>query len=218
MSSGPWKRSRRVARAGRSSVGGSSLGSAADAGERRAAPTATGATSVVLVGFMGAGKSHVGTLLARHLGVPFVDTDKLIEAEVGPIEAFFAERGEPAFREVERRVVLAALASLQREPSVLSLGGGAVTDADVCAALRACPHVTWLSAPVDVLWSRVRRAAERGGGRRPLARDEAEFRTLYEQRARLYGEVATVEVRNDGARSAAEVAEVVASALQEAAD
>ena len=194
-------------------------------------------TPVVLVGFMGCGKSHVGKLLARLLGLPFVDSDRLIEAELGSIEAIFAERGERAFREAERRVVLGALGGLRETPAVVSLGGGAVSDGDVCAALRAAPYVAWLSAPVDVLWSRVRRAARRdaarhsagghasndavasgrGSGARPLAGDEATFRALYEQRLPLYREVATAEFRNDGDHSAAEVAEWVVAAVQGAA-
>jgi shikimate kinase len=165
---------------------------------------------------MGSGKSHVGTLLSRLLGVPFVDSDALIEAAEGPIDAIFAERGEAAFREIERRVVLDALAKLPERPAVLSLGGGAVSDGDVRAALRAAPCVAWLSAPVDVLWRRVRRAAARGRGHRPLAADEPSFKALYEQRLPWYGEVATAEFRNDGGHSAAEVAERVARRFRDA--
>ncbi len=168
--------------------------------------------SVVLVGFMGSGKSHVGRLLARRLGVPLIDTDALVVAEAGPVETVFAEQGERAFRAIERRVVLDALASLSSRSAVVSLGGGAVTDGDVRAALRAAPCVAWLNAPVDVLWRRVRRAARRGRAR-PLARDEAVFRALYEQRAPLYREVATVEIYNDGEETAGEVAERVACSV-----
>lgn len=168
--------------------------------------------SVVLVGFMGSGKSHVGRLLAGRLGVPLIDTDALVVAEAGPVETVFAEQGERVFRAIERRVVLDALASLSSRSAVVSLGGGAVTDGDVRAALRAAPCVAWLNAPVDVLWRRVRRAARRGRAR-PLARDEAVFRALYEQRAPLYREVATVEFHNDGEETASEVAERVACSV-----
>ena len=168
--------------------------------------------SVVLVGFMGSGKSHVGRLLARRLGVPLIDTDALVVAEAGPVETVFAEQGERVFRAIERRVVLDALASLSSRSAVVSLGGGAVTDGDVRAALRAAPCVAWLNAPVDVLWRRVRRAAWRGRAR-PLARDEAVFRALYEQRAPLYREVATVEFYNDGEETASEVAQRVACSV-----
>ena len=187
---------------------------AADAAGPESAP---GATAVILIGFMGSGKSHVGKLLSRQLRLPFVDTDRLVEAEHGPIETIFAERGEAEFRGLERDVVLRALAGLGASPAVVSLGGGAVSDGDVRAALRAASSVAWLSAPVDVLWRRVRRAARRSGGGRPLARDEVSFWALYEERLPLYREVATAEFRNDGDHSAAEVAEWVASSVQEAA-
>jgi shikimate kinase len=193
------------------SLGPGEQSAATEAAARESAPSAT---SVVVIGFMGSGKSHVGTLLSRQLRLPFVDTDRLVEAEHGPIETIFAELGEAEFRELERDVVLQALAGLGASPAVVSLGGGAVSDGDVRAALRAASYVAWLSAPVDVLWRRVRRAARRSGGGRPLAADEASFRALYEERLPFYREVATAEFRNDGDHSAAEVAEWVASSVQ----
>lgn len=174
-------------------------------------PTATG---VVLVGFMGSGKSHVGTLLARRLGLPFVDADALVEADAGPIATIFEERGESGFREVERRVVLGALADLADRPAVLSLGGGAVSHTDVRAALRAAPFVVWLDAPVEVLWRRVTRAARRGRRVRPLAADEATFAALYERRLPWYEEVATAVFRGAGERSPEEAAGWVADTLR----
>jgi shikimate kinase len=184
---------------------------ATDAAARESAPRAT---AVVVIGFMGSGKSHVGTLLSRQLRLPFVDTDRLVEAEHGPIATIFAERGEAEFRELERDVVLRALAGLDASPAVVSLGGGAVSDGDVRAAHPPPVKLARRHAPVDVLWRRVRRAARRSGGGRPLARDEAAFRALYEERLPLYREVATAEFRNDGDHSAAEVAEWVASSVQ----
>lgn len=71
---------------------------------------------------MAAGKSKIGRLVAREYGVPFVDTDKVIAAQHGPIPEIFAEQGEPAFRKYERDAVAEAL----REEAVVSLGGGAV--------------------------------------------------------------------------------------------
>ena len=79
---------------------------------------------VVLVGFMGAGKTMVGGHVARQLGRPFVDVDEAIAAGHGPIAELFAEQGEAAFREVEARFVREALA--RPEPTVIAVGGGAV--------------------------------------------------------------------------------------------
>src|SRR5690606_15424444 len=82
--------------------------------------------TLVLVGPMAAGKTSVGRRVARRLGVAFVDTDKRIVATHGPIPAIFAEHGEAHFRDLERAAVAEALS----EGGVISLGGGAVTQAD----------------------------------------------------------------------------------------
>ncbi len=137
---------------------------------------------LALVGFMGAGKTTFGRDAAARLGRPFVDVDRAIEERGGrSIAELFAERGESGFRQIEEQAVHAALAS--REPAVLSLGGGAVTSAGTRAALGSA-FVVLLDVDVDSAWSRVRHS------RRPLARDESEFRRLYEAREPLYREVA----------------------------
>lgn len=166
--------------------------------------------AVGVVGFMGAGKSAVGRALARALGLPFADTDELIVASAGPIAGIFAREGEAAFRAVERDVTVTAAALAVDEPVVLALGGGAVLDAAVRAALRRLPHVVWLTAPASVLWARVRAA---GLGDRPLARDEVEFEGLLEARLPLYREVATLVVENDGSRDPQALAAEIARTL-----
>src|SRR3546814_11596084 len=84
--------------------------------------------TLVLVGLMGAGKSAIGRRLATRLGLPFVDADQEIERAAGcTIEDIFEMYGEPAFRDVERRII----ARLLREPvCVLATGGGAFMDID----------------------------------------------------------------------------------------
>lgn len=77
---------------------------------------------LVFTGPMAAGKSKIGRLVARALDVPFVDTDKVVAAQHGPIPEIFAEQGEAAFRALERAAVAEAL----RGSGVVSLGGGAV--------------------------------------------------------------------------------------------
>ena len=81
-------------------------------------------SAVVLIGPMGAGKTSVGKRVARRLGRPFIDSDKAIVAEHGPIPAIFAERGESGFRLLERAAVQRALATA----GVVALGGGAVLE------------------------------------------------------------------------------------------
>jgi shikimate kinase len=156
--------------------------------------------AVGLIGFMGAGKSHAGMLAAALLQVPFVDTDTVIAEQLGPIEEIFAQHGEAYFRSVERDVAVTVLEKQVCLPGVVSLGGGAVMDADVRQALGRLPHVVWLTAPPDVLFARA------SGGWRPLAGDEASFRLMLDQRLPLYRELATATVVNDGSRSIDEVA------------
>ncbi len=169
--------------------------------------------AVALVGFMGAGKSAVGRELAATLGIPFADTDDLVVAQAGSIDAIFAERGETAFRALEAEIVVAAIADALERPRVLALGGGAVMSDGVRAALARLPHVVWLAAPAGVLWERARAA---GQAVRPLAVDEAAFSRLLAAREPLYREVAT-QVADVTLRSAREVVADLAAGLSGAA-
>ena len=119
---------------------------------------------------MGAGK----TTAARVLGLPAVDSDDLVEAAAGkPIAEIFRDEGEAGFRTREEQAI------------VLALGGGAVTSPRVREELRDTLTI-WLDIDVDTCWERVR------GSERPLAQDEGEFRRLFEERRKLYAEVADV--------------------------
>jgi len=115
--------------------------------------------NVILVGFMGAGKSSVGRLLARHLGRCFVETDDMITAREGrSIPEIFAERGEAHFRALEEETVrLLALKS----GDVIATGGGLCCREGRPEALKALGTVVWLSGDFDTLYERARRAGER---------------------------------------------------------
>ena len=79
---------------------------------------------IVLIGFMGSGKTTVGALLANALELPFIDLDALIvEKEGMSISSIFAEKGEPYFRKIEHKLLLQSLT--KNRPSVISTGGGA---------------------------------------------------------------------------------------------
>jgi shikimate kinase len=115
--------------------------------------------NLVLIGFMGTGKSTVGRLIARQLGLAFTDTDDRIEQMAGKtIPRIFAEDGEAAFRAMERRVVT-ELARLK--DSVIATGGGLGANPDNLASLKAHALVVCLWATPEVIWSRVRRAPRR---------------------------------------------------------
>ena len=118
--------------------------------------------NVVLVGFMGCGKSTLGRLLAARLGWKFVDTDRLVEATAGrTIPEIFGEFGESHFRALESEVVLGTCAGLRQ---VIATGGGAVLRDDNADAIRGAGMVVWLTARVDVVSARTSRRI----GARPL--------------------------------------------------
>jgi shikimate kinase len=157
---------------------------------------------------MAAGKSVVGRLAAARLGVPFVDTDGLIEERFGNIPAIFAAAGESGFREIERDVVVDVLDQAMREVCVVALGGGAVVSGDVRDVLHRLELVVWLTAPSRVLWGRVTGA---GAQKRPLARNEEAFARLLAARSALYADVASVKIANDGSRPLGTVVDAVVS-------
>jgi shikimate kinase len=139
------------------------------------------ADNVILVGFMGAGKSSVGRILATRLGRCFVETDEMITAREGrPIPEIFAELGEAHFRALEDEVV--GLLALKRG-DVIATGGGLPCREGRPEALRAIGTVVWLSGEFGALYER----AQRGGDRPMLqgkTREQAE--ALYETRKPYY--------------------------------
>lgn len=136
---------------------------------------------VVLIGPMGAGKTSVGRRVAKRLGRAFVDTDKEIVKEHGPIPALFESLGEPGFRELERDAVTAALAGTV----VVSLGGGAVLDEGTRARLRD-ERVVLLTVTPEAVESRIR------GSDRPLLHHGgiAAWKRIAAERAPIYASLA----------------------------
>jgi shikimate kinase / 3-dehydroquinate synthase len=135
---------------------------------------------LALAGFMGAGKTTVGTKVAELTHRPFVDLDAEIEARYGPIPELF-ERSEPEFRRLEENVLAEALAG---PDSVVALGGGAVLSPLNRERLRERAFMVHLEVDVEDAWERVR------GSNRPLARSEDDFRRLYESRRSVYADTA----------------------------
>jgi shikimate kinase len=117
------------------------------------------ADNVILVGFMGAGKSACGRLLARRLGRCFVETDDMIVARDGrPIPEIFREDGEEAFR---RRETDAVEALALKSGEVIATGGGLPCREGRMEALRALGTVVWLRGDLDELLARARRSGQR---------------------------------------------------------
>jgi shikimate kinase len=167
---------------------------------------------ICLAGFMGAGKSTVGRLLARQLAWRFVDLDELIESRAGlSIPEMFERLGEPAFRELEHQTLARVLGeSAERDvPAVLALGGGTFAQPPSVALIRACGcPVVWLACPPERLLTRCAMMTNR-----PLFRDEASFLQLYQQRLPFYEQA---DYRVDGDFEPAAVVErILALGLQE---
>ena len=115
--------------------------------------------NVALIGFMGAGKTSVGRLVAESLGFEFLDTDELIQSRTGrTIADIFAKEGESAFRALEKQMVQELSA---REKTVISTGGGLPTNADNLKALKSYALVVCLWASPEKIWERVRNQSHR---------------------------------------------------------
>lgn len=147
-------------------------------------PAARPTPAIVLVGFMGAGKTTGARMIANVLRERMVDTDRRIEQDAGmSIADYFRKHGEPAFREIEERTTLELLD--ESEGGVIALGGGTVLSEKVQRALTR-HTVVWLHVSLETAWRRAKRSD------RPLARDRDAFATLFRERAALYERLADV--------------------------
>jgi shikimate kinase len=134
---------------------------------------------IVLVGFMGCGKSTVGRMLARELGWGFLDMDRRVEERCGKrIPEIFAEHGEAFFRRQEREVAEEIRGA---ERLVVAAGGGAFASDETRDALRDGALTVWLWAPVEVVLGRVR-----PDGSRPLAGSRERILRLFAERQPSY--------------------------------
>ena len=152
--------------------------------------------NIVLIGFMGCGKSTVGRELQQRLGYPLVDMDQVIEHRAGkPITAIFAEEGEPAFRDMETDL-LRELSDPESPRRIISTGGGVVGRAENRELLKKLGYVVWLHAPVSVILERT------GKNRaRPLLHTEnpaEKIRTLMAERQPLYQESSHLKLDTSG--------------------
>ncbi|MCC6849716.1 MAG: shikimate kinase [Deltaproteobacteria bacterium] len=164
--------------------------------------------AVVLMGFMGTGKSEVGRRLAQRLGRSFVDTDHAIEERAGKrVAAIFADDGEAAFRRLEREAVADAAS---RGGVVIAVGGGAVLDPENVRRLRDSGVLVHLTARPEII---VRRVGDGGG--RPLLRDDprAAVTRLLAERGPAYAAVADVTI-DTSERNAGQVVEEIQQALE----
>ena len=166
---------------------------------------------IFLTGFMGAGKSRVGRLLARRLGRVFMDTDELVEARAGkPVARIFAEDGEERFRALERE----AVATATRPDGVVSLGGGAIVDPRSFELVMETGILVWLDVDVETILQRLGRQDDRPllSGLTPPQR-RARVEALLAARAPVYGQ-AHLRVSSTGNRTPEETAQQLYLALE----
>jgi shikimate kinase len=115
--------------------------------------------NIALIGFMGAGKTSVGRLVAEQLGFDYLDTDEMIQSRTSrTIADIFAQDGEPAFRKLEEQIVAELTA---RERTVISTGGGLPVNPKNLASLKTHALVVCLWASPEKIWERVRNQTHR---------------------------------------------------------
>lgn len=155
--------------------------------------------NIVLIGFMGCGKSTVGRELQKLLSYPLVDMDAMIEERAGkPITRIFAEDGEAAFRDMESEL-LSELEQAVGTGRIIASGGGVVARLENRACLQRLGFVVWLSAPVPVILRRTR-----NNGERPLLLTEdphGRVKSLLAEREPWYRQCANLKVDTVGLNS-----------------
>lgn len=166
-------------------------------------------SGIILTGFMGAGKTTAGALLAARLGWHFVDSDRVIEERAQrTIAEIFASEGEPVFRALEAAAIRDLAAG---EKLVLAMGGGALEQPATREFIRSLPgrRVVFLDAPLDVLIGRC--AAQENAAVRPVLRDRERLAERWQARLPLYRQadltIATVNLSPEA------VAESIVDAL-----
>lgn len=166
-----------------------------------------------LVGYRGSGKTTVGRLVSDELVLPFIDTDERIEAESGhAIPHLFSSLGESGFRDLE---TLAIRSASLRQPSVISLGGGAILRPENRDILKSTGFTVWLQASAEQLAARLAED-ESQGKRRPSLTPLGtlgEIATVLKQREPLYQESADL-ILQSAFHSTTELAKQIAAWFQ----
>jgi shikimate kinase len=120
--------------------------------------------NIVLIGYRCSGKTEVGKILARELGMEFVDTDLLIEEDIGcSIESIISEKGWDHFRKIERRMIEEVS---ERDNLAIATGGGVVMDKNNVQNLNRNGFIVWLRGDAEVLKERMEKE-QRSGKIRP---------------------------------------------------
>jgi shikimate kinase len=164
---------------------------------------------IIIVGFMGSGKSTVARALSRRLNSVMIDLDtEIANTEGRSPKQIIEQEGESAFRRIESNLLERVLK--EDSAQVIALGGGAWTvpsNRDVIAKSGATS--VWLDAPFALCWQRI----VESGSERPLARNESQARVLYEERRASYGS-AELHMNASENKAPDQIANEVIQALQ----
>lgn len=149
---------------------------------------------IVLIGFMGTGKTTVGKMLSQMLGRASLDVDQLVEAQMNmPVSRIFERYGEKHFRELEHSAV--AEISQSEEPIILCTGGGVVLNRKNIEYLKRNGVIIWLQASPETIYQRISEEATR-----PLLRNDMSVQTIQRilsERYELYAEAGDINIPTD---------------------
>lgn len=165
---------------------------------------------LVLIGFMGSGKTTLGKVLADELLLPFIDLDEVIEQQQGlSIARIFADFGEPHFRDLESTALEKAISTPQSQ--IIASGGGIVLRAANRQRIKDSALCLFLNAPPDVFLPRIRRDTIL----RPLAQQatDRELSRLWKERLPFYLEIAHHHI--DAAQAISKSASIIQKWLKE---
>jgi len=144
-------------------------------------------TNLVLIGFMGCGKSSVGRALSQKSDYYFLDTDAMIESSQSKsIDEIFKQKGEAHFRGLEEETVRWLKSNVK--DAIISTGGGMLV---YCEALKEVGKIIYLKVPFEVILSRM---SEAELAKRPLFQDISKAKKTYEERDLIYTQKADIIV------------------------
>lgn len=145
---------------------------------------------IILIGFMGTGKTTVAPILAKKLGLNTIEMDDLIVKKAGKsIEQIFKEDGEKTFRELEAQT---AMELKDVDNAIISTGGGVITNKNILENLKDNSIIIELFASFDTILKRISPKIPR-----PLFEDKEEAKELYDYRLPLYKSFASINIATD---------------------
>lgn len=165
-------------------------------------PLDTKGRPIILVGLMGCGKTTVGKALSKRTGMPLLDTDAIIEEQIGKtIPEIFAEQGETHFRALETALLRYLLYNPTPCPSIISTGGGIVVKPENRELLRKLGFTVWLDVSINALLTRTAKSTNRpllqnADRRAVFERLNAERREFYKQASHFWLEASHMDVNS----------------------